>query len=51
MKCKAEDPTGHLPGRSSCLIFELGKLDKNDVLVVGWFVIIPLDLRPLSIVG
>jgi len=34
MKCQAEDPTGHLH-MSTHLVFELGKLEKHDVLVVG----------------
>jgi len=47
MKCEAEDPTGHLPVLFR-LVFELGKLGKDDVLVTRQFVIVPLDRRPFS---
>ena len=49
MKCKAEDPARHLP-TSTRLAFGLGKLGIGGMLVVGWFVIIPLNLhRPFTV--
>ena len=42
MKSEAEDPTGHLP-RLFPLAVELCKLDEDDMLSSGRFVVLPLD--------